>query len=165
MVSTIEETPLNQLELDKQELESLLQHSESHNVQCLLKDYINNLNNSIKSQISAQEKVKDLANKEAIKFIPLTRYAWTDSKACKVYISENIEGLDSHDPSKVKVTFMSKGFEIEIYDWKGKNYKFILHNLIKDYNEKESTYKISKTGITVSLKNLKDNDMWMALKQ
>lgn len=165
MVSKIDDTPLNQLELDKQELESLLQHSESHNVQLLLKDYINNLNNSIKSQINSEEKNKDLASKEPVKFIPLTRYSWNDAKACKVYITENLEGLDSHDPSKVKVSFLSKGFEIEIYDWKGKNYKFILHNLIRDYNEKESTYKINKTGITISLKKLKDTDMWMSLKQ
>lgn len=159
------DSQLKQLQLDKQEVTDLILSSKSSHVRTLLNDYLNNLDLCIKSTEKNLGRLEEISKEtqEEHKFITVSKYSWVDNKkTVKVYLTDNFENIDQHSLEKVQSTFEASAFEIRIFDWKGKNWRFSLKNLSKDYNYKDSNIKLTKSGINVTLKKDKE-EMWFAL--
>lgn len=155
------------LEQDKQEIEKLIKESDRLVVINMLKNYMFNLNNSIdsyKSSIDKENKLKELEN-EVESFIVLDKYLWDDNKKnVKIYLyCEQLKEIKNiNNKEDVTCNFYPSYFEIKIINWKNKNYKFNLKNIYKDYDFKNSKYKLTNEGILVTLVKFKE-EPWMIL--
>lgn len=159
---------LKNLELDKKELEEIHSLSTSENVKSLIHDYIVNLNSSINSLIKTHEKEEQMKKieQEVENFNVISKYSWLDgNKSIKIYINnDDFKDIDSHSKDKVDIQFNLSAIELKVYSWKGKNYKFVLKDLVREYDRSNSSFKLTKSGITIILKKNKE-EPWMQLIQ
>lgn len=158
---SIIDNQINQLKLDKEEVNSLIQLSKTSQVQALLNDYLTNLDLVIKDTEKNKIDFEKQANsgEEEKQYVTVSRFSWVNNKkTVKVYLTDNFENIESFDKEKVKVVFEPSTFEIKINDWKDKNWKFVTKNMYYDYDYKNSSIKLTKTGIIVTLKKLNDDE-------
>ena len=155
---------LKQLNLDREEVQSLILTSKSSHVRNLLNDYLTNLDLCIKSSQQNLNNLEKISNETYVKFETISKYSWEDSKKnIKIYITTGFSGLDAHDASKVQAKFGTTEADIKIFDWNGKNYHFTLKNIQNDLDAENCKYKLSKSGLIITLKKKKEESILSGL--
>jgi len=87
-----------------------------------------------------------------------------DSPTVSVYVP--LDGIGTHDKSKISCNFTSGSFDLIVSDWQGKSYRLLNDNLEKDIDVTKSKYIIKPNKILLKLGKIKGEygfDSWSQL--
>lgn len=111
----------------------------------------------VQKPIKHQQKAKDSTG-----FSKITNYAWEDSgKFVKLYIT-SLPGIEEVTSEKVNIDFKPSIMELEVRDLKKKGYILVIQNLFGTIKPEESSIKVRKGSIIISLKK-EENITWTCL--
>ncbi|CAF0831799.1 unnamed protein product [Rotaria sp. Silwood1] len=89
----------------------------------------------------------------------LTLYAWDQTdKFVKVYV-QNLDGVGDLPANQVRCSFEDQGFTLEIANLKNVNYIFKRGRLLHEIKPEQSSYKVKKDMVIVSLAKA-DSKSW-----
>jgi len=168
----MENTQVESLQKDIEELEKFILDSQRPNIGRILKEQHTLLQSQLKSEKEKQEKEKSEKTEGStstvnskINYITLTKYAFENSdKFAKIYFTDGFSGIKSHPTEKVVATFHAGSFEICVHDWNGKNLRFACGNLNKSISPEGSYVKQQNSALVVYLKKDKQ-EFWDGLEK
>ena len=96
-------------------------------------------------------------------FITLTNYSYYESGKLWVKVLIPLKGIKTHPKSEIRCVFKKKSFELRVYGFGGKNYRFGVMHLQCAINANKSTYVLKTNEFGISLYKDKESDNWWSL--
>lgn len=153
---------VKQLSLDKEEVEFLIKESNSIHVKNMLNDYNMNLQQILKD-VEFKLKQHSIKVDDKEEFISITKYSWIDNKKnVKIYVSDLFSDNLKINTDNIKAVFNISSIDVKLYNINGKNYRLNLKDLNSDYDNENSSVKLTSNGFNVTLKKLKE-ESWHRL--
>jgi len=88
-------------------------------------------------------------------FLPIETFAFDGGQSgstVEVYISAGMEGVKEAAKERVSCDFTRNSFDLQIKDFKGKNYRMLKTNLEKDIVPEESKVVVKKNSVVLKLR-------------
>jgi hypothetical protein len=149
-----------------QELEEILKDAKHPKVRKLLQKAIDDVRLQVykaEATVVKAEKTSAKGKLDTAGMVKITTYGWDDAgKVVKLYIT-SLPGIEELKGENVEVDFKEKGLNLTVYNLKGKNYCLVFHDFFEHIVPSESSFKVGKGMITVSLKKAKSTSKWACL--
>ena len=175
-------------EKDIEELNKLIETALRPNIKRQLTEYKNNLTNLMNEEKKKNESEKKKKEEESKKekkdsnsekksdfdsaklnesFTTIIKYAFDTSndKFIKLYLTDGFDGIKSFSSSNIKSKFTKNSFDVYIFGWKEKNYRFSCFNLSKEIVPNDSYVKQTNSGLIVYLAKANKSDFWDSLEK
>ena len=102
-------------------------------------------------------------------FLPIETFAFDggdSGSTVEVYITANMEGIKEAAKERVTCSYTATSFDLQILDFRGKNYRMLKENLEHDIVPEESKVVVKKNSVVVKLRKKKGKhgfDYWSNL--
>ncbi|UJR17746.1 hypothetical protein I4U23_004644 [Adineta vaga] len=114
---------------------------------------------------AAEQKSNTLPNPTHSYTKDITVYAWDQSdKFVKVYV-QNLDGVGDLPESQIQCSFEKNGFYLQIQNLKNINYSLKRVHLLHDIQPDQSTFKVKKDMVILSLRKVESKNWGSLLKE
>jgi len=156
----------NEMRADIDELKFLLSQSKRAGVRMMLEAELTKANCTLsKLNVPAVRTEKKITTKSSCPTKKVNNYAWDETqKFVKVYITGIKEATDELLQENIECNFQEKSFNLMLRSVKGCNYTLVVLNLNSLIVPAECVVKVTKTGVTISMKKATAG-LWGDLKK
>ena len=97
------------------------------------------------------------------KYETITKYSFIGDGEKWVKVILELNGIESHDKSKIKLRFFRKSLDLKIDEFNGKNLSFGVNRTQCALDTEQSRYTTKSNKLIIWIKKIKKEDNWFSL--
>ena len=159
---------MEDLQLDKEELQKMLNSAQREYVKKVLTSEIEKVDAFIAKEQARIEEHKELQKyasetKSEIIYSKIAKYGWEDvGDKVKIYVTD-MDGIKEHPKDQISVEFFKDSFDLKIEGFQGKNSRLCYPKLKSLIVPEKCKYTIKSSSISITLHKA-DSKKWTDLK-